>query len=199
VIDGAGRLAGIVWSGADGHDRLVVVSELRREFGDLLGDVATHTARAPADAVYETAMPLALQVITAPSLPRRPATTMSPGDRRLASSNPGGSCAPRPPRTLSISAASRALLAFVAGRGSTTGHSWHTPDQREAPTMVARPRFTAEEILLLHAWCKDTRGYCSPLREQARSVVAESRRIRAIAHDLAERNREMTQRIQTTL
>ena len=63
--------------------------------------------------------------------------------------------------------------------------------------MGAHPKFTTEEIVLLHAWCRDTCADCPPLLAQARSVVAESRRIRAIARDLTERHREMAKRIES--
>ena len=68
VFDAGGRFTGIALRGADGQDRLLPVSAIRREFGELLGAVADQPGapRAPADAIYETAMPITLQVIASP-------------------------------------------------------------------------------------------------------------------------------------
>jgi hypothetical protein len=68
VFDAGGRFTGIALRGADGQDRLLPVSVLRREFGELLGFGADQSAvrRAPADAIYENAMAVTLQVIADP-------------------------------------------------------------------------------------------------------------------------------------
>ena len=65
VFDAGGRLAGIALRGAGGQDRLLPVSLLKREFGELFDAVTDQspTQRAPADAIYESAMPITLQVI----------------------------------------------------------------------------------------------------------------------------------------
>ena len=68
VFDAGGHFTGIALRGTDGQDRLLAVSALRREFGALLGFVANQSAvqRMPADAIYESAMAVTLQVIAAP-------------------------------------------------------------------------------------------------------------------------------------
>jgi len=64
LFDLHGRLVGIGVPDADGRPRFVHVSALRREFGEVLGVVADQSAqRLAADAMYESALPLALQVI----------------------------------------------------------------------------------------------------------------------------------------
>jgi hypothetical protein len=68
VFDAGGRLAGVTTRGSDGHDRLMPMSMLRREFGGLLGPVTDEAAppRAPVDGIYEGAMPVTLQVLVEP-------------------------------------------------------------------------------------------------------------------------------------
>ena len=65
VFDNSGHFIGIALRSADGQDRLLPVSALRREFGESLGSVADQSAvqRASFDAIYESAMPITLQVI----------------------------------------------------------------------------------------------------------------------------------------
>jgi len=66
VFDAGRRLAGIALRAAGGQDRLLPVSLLRREFGELFDASFTDQSaaqRAPADAIYESAMPITLQVI----------------------------------------------------------------------------------------------------------------------------------------
>jgi hypothetical protein len=72
IFDGGGRLAGF---GVRGPGNAVVpISVLRREFGEVLGaDGGGPTApRAPADQIYEMAMPITVQVILDGDSDRRP-------------------------------------------------------------------------------------------------------------------------------
>jgi hypothetical protein len=68
VFDARGRFTGIALRGADGQDQLLPVSALRREFGEALGALANQAdaQRAPFDAIYESAMPVTLQLIVVP-------------------------------------------------------------------------------------------------------------------------------------
>jgi hypothetical protein len=65
VFDAGGRFAGVAVPDPDRRDRLLPVSALRHEFGALLGVVADQGAarRASVDGIYESAMPITLQVI----------------------------------------------------------------------------------------------------------------------------------------
>jgi hypothetical protein len=68
VFDTSGHLTGIALRGADGQDRLLPVALVKRAFAEMLG-VFTDAPVAPrtsADAIYESAMPITLQVIAAP-------------------------------------------------------------------------------------------------------------------------------------
>jgi len=68
VFDAGGRLVGIAMHGRDARDRLLRVATLREEFGELLGAVTdpASLSRLSVDGIYETAMPLTLQVIAEP-------------------------------------------------------------------------------------------------------------------------------------
>jgi len=65
VFDAGGRFVGIAMPNADGRDRLLTVSGLRREFGDRLGTIASQATppRVTVDSLYERALPVTLQVI----------------------------------------------------------------------------------------------------------------------------------------
>ncbi len=67
VFDAAGRLAGIAIAHASGRDRTVMVSALRRELNGVIAAAAPAAAqhRAPLDEIYEAALPVTLQLITA--------------------------------------------------------------------------------------------------------------------------------------
>jgi hypothetical protein len=65
VVDNSGRFIGIALRNIDGHDHLLAVSTLRREFGELFDSPAQQVTsqRMPFDAIYEIAMPVTLQII----------------------------------------------------------------------------------------------------------------------------------------
>jgi hypothetical protein len=68
VFDSSGRFIGVALRGDDGQDRLLPLSVLKGEFGELLGTATDQprAQRAQADAIYERAMPVTLQVIVGP-------------------------------------------------------------------------------------------------------------------------------------
>lgn len=68
LFDSSGRLIGIAVRGANGQDGLLPVSVLRGEFGAMLqpNADASPTKPLPTDAIYQGAMPIALQIIAAP-------------------------------------------------------------------------------------------------------------------------------------